>query len=47
MRILNRNRRSFEFFSLTNHFIDNGTFLADTLAREGRSASTRFGISRE
>jgi hypothetical protein len=41
-RVLKRNRSSFEFFSLTNHFIDSGTFLADTLVREGRSASTRF-----
>jgi hypothetical protein len=34
-RILKRNRSSFEFFSLTNHFIDSGTFLADTSPEKG------------
>jgi hypothetical protein len=34
-RILKRNRSSFQFFSLTNHFIDSGTFLADTSPEKG------------
>ena len=46
MRILNRNRSSFECFSLTNHLIDSGTLLANILAREGRAnpEPTLFGL---
>ena len=40
-RILNRNRSFFEFFSLTNHFIDSGTFLADTSPEKGELTLSR------
>jgi hypothetical protein len=40
-RILKRNRSSFEFFSLTNHFIDSGTFLADTSPEKGELTLSR------